>query len=102
VIYARDLLATLRLRELDETASRLSAQTGLAHQLYAEGDHITGTYRQRLSLASGRFAMIDDGLGFQLVPWRPSLEEHLGREVRGIATGNSIEWNFGRKRGLGI
>ena len=24
--------------------------------------------------SSGRFAMIDDGLGFQLVPWRPALE----------------------------
>ena len=59
---------------MDETAVRISAQTGLAHQPYAEGDHITGTYRQRLSLASGRFAMIDDGLGFQLVPWRPALE----------------------------
>ena len=32
-----------------------------------------GVYRQRVSLASGRFAMIDDGLGFQLVPWRPAL-----------------------------
>ena len=30
--------------------------------------------------------MIDDGLGFQLVPWRPALEQHLGQEVRGIAT----------------
>ncbi len=102
VIYARDLLATLRRRELDETAARLSAQTGLAHQPFADGDHIAGIYRQRITLASGRFAMIDDGLGFQLVPWRPSLEEHLGREVRGIATGSGIEWSLGRKRGLGI
>jgi type IV secretory pathway VirD2 relaxase len=102
VIYARNLLATLRQRELDQTAARISAQTGLAHQPYAEGDHIAGTYRQRVTLASGRFAMIDDGLGFQLVPWRPSLEERLGREVRGIATGSGIEWSLGRKRGLGI
>jgi type IV secretory pathway VirD2 relaxase len=102
VIYARDLLATLRQRELDQTAARLSAETGLAHQSFAEGTPISGTYRQRVTLASGRFAMIDDGLGFQLVPWRPALEEHLGREVRGIATGSGIEWSLGRKRGLGI
>ena len=102
VIYARDLLATLRRRELHEAATRLSAQTGLAHQPFVEGDPISGTYRQRITLASGRFAMIDDGLGFQLVPWRPSLEEHLGREVRGITTGTGIEWSIGRKRGLGI
>ena len=37
-----------------------------------------------MTLASGRFAMIDDGLGFQLVPWRPALEKEFGREVRGV------------------
>ena len=49
----------------------------------AEGEHIAGAYRQRVSLSSGRFAMIDDGLGFRLVPWSPSLERHLGRQVSG-------------------
>lgn len=47
----------------------------------AAGDSIAGTYRQRLDLASGRFAMIDDGLGFSLVPWSSSLEQHFGRQV---------------------
>jgi hypothetical protein len=47
--------------------------------------------------------MIDDGLGFQLVPWRPALEKELGREVRGvIAPGGGVDWSFGRKRGLGL
>jgi hypothetical protein len=32
----------------------------------AEGEYVAATYRKRLSLASGRFAMIDDGLGFSL------------------------------------
>ncbi len=40
----------------------------------ASGEYVAGSYRQRFALASGRFAMIDDGLGFQLVPWSPSLE----------------------------
>jgi hypothetical protein len=34
-------------------------------------------------LPSGRFAMIDDGLGLQLVPWRPALEQKLGQHVTG-------------------
>jgi len=56
-----------------------------------------------VTLASGRFAMIDDGLGFQLVPWRPALEKELGREVRGVvAPGGNVEWTLGRKRGLGL
>ena len=29
---------------------------------------------QRVTLSSGRFAMNDDGMRFQLVPWRPALE----------------------------
>ena len=47
--------------------------------------------------------MIDNGLGFQLVPWTVSLEKELGRHVSGVATdGGGIEWGFGRKRGLEI
>jgi hypothetical protein len=47
--------------------------------------------------------MIDDGLGFQLVPWRPALEQHLGRQVSGVvAPGGNVDWSSGRRRGLGI
>ena len=66
------------------------------------GETVAGVYRQRVNLSSGRFAMIDDGLGFSLVPWSPSLERHLGRHVSGIAEAGRIEWNFGRRRGLSI
>jgi len=103
VQFARDLLATLRQRELDETAAKLSARTGLTYQPLVEGQPVAGIYRQRLNLASGRFAMIDDGLGFQLVPWRPALEQQLGIEVRGKALANgTIAWSFERRRGLGL
>lgn len=46
--------------------------------------------------------MIDDGLGFSLVPWTPALEKHLGQQVTGVATAGGVDWSFGRKRGLGI
>ena len=83
VIFARDLLNTLRRRDLDDAVAKLSTETGLAHHPSADGEHVAGTYRQRVTLASGRFAMIDDGLGFQLVPWRPALEQKLGQHVAG-------------------
>ena len=103
VIFARALLATLRRRELDGAAAKLSAETGLEYQPTTEGERVSGIYRQRVTLASGRFAMIDDGLGFQLVPWRPALEKEFGREVRGVmAPGGNVEWSLGRKRGLGL
>ena len=108
VILQRDLLNTLRRRELNSVTAKLSTETGLPHTQAAAGERIDGTYRQRLTLTSGRFAMIgslgaDGGLGFQLVPWSPSLEKQLGQSVTGIARGDGgIEWGFGRKRGLGL
>jgi hypothetical protein len=103
IILQRDLLDTLQQRELRSAGAKLSADTGLPHMRATAGERIDGIYRQRLTLASGRFAMIDNGRGFQLVPWVPSLEKELGRHVTGIARGGGgIEWSFGRKRGLSL
>jgi type IV secretory pathway VirD2 relaxase len=103
VLFARNLLNTLRTRELNETTGKIAAETGLVYRPSAEGEHVTGIYRQRVILSSGRFAMIDDGLGFQLVPWRPALEQQLGRQVSGLMLpSGGVEWSFGRKRGLGL
>ena len=103
VVFARDLLNTLRRRELDEATANLTAETGLAYRASAEGEYVSGVYRQRVTLASGRFAMIDDGMGFQLVPWRPALEHRLGQHVTGTLTpGGRVDWNIGPKRGLGL
>jgi type IV secretory pathway VirD2 relaxase len=103
VVFARDLINTLRRQELEGVASKLSAETGLAHRPSAEGEHVSGIYRQRVTLSSGRFAMIDDGVGFQLVPWRPALEQQLGKQVAGVmAPGGSVDGKFGHKRGLGL
>jgi len=103
IVFARNLLATLRERELDALGHRLAGEMGTPFRKVAEGEYVTGTYRQRFALASGRFALIDDGLGFQLVPWTPSIEKHIGRHVSGVARGDGgIDWSFGRKRGLGL
>lgn len=103
VVFARDLLGTLRRRELDAIGAKLAGETGLPYRPKTEGANVAGTYRQRLTLASGRFAMIDDGLGFQLVPWSPSLETRLGKHISGVMSpGDGVDWSFGRKRGLGI
>jgi type IV secretory pathway VirD2 relaxase len=103
VIFARNLIDTLRRRDVEALGEKLAAETGRTLGRSANGEYVAGTYRQRFALASGRYAMIDDGLGFQLVPWSPSLEKQLGRHVSGIARGDGgIDWSFGRKRGLGL
>jgi hypothetical protein len=102
VLVGRNLIGTLRNRELDSMGRRLAKETGLAHMPAESGEPISGVYRRRLSLASGRFAMIDNGLGFQLVPWIPSLERELGKHVNGIAGPGGVDWSFGRKRDLSL
>jgi hypothetical protein len=102
VIFARNLLATLRSREIEAAAKKIAGETGLQHRTVQDGERVSGVYRRSVMLASGRFAMLDDGMGFSLVPWRLVLEKHLGQSVAGIARGNSVSWMFGRNRGLGI
>ncbi|KAA5601831.1 relaxase/mobilization nuclease domain-containing protein [Blastochloris sulfoviridis] len=102
VSFQSNLIETLRRRELDALGRRLAAETGRPLTRAGTGEYVAGTYRQRFALASGRFAMIDDGMGFQLVPWSPSLEKQLGRHVSGLARGDGgVDWSFGRQRGLG-
>ena len=102
-VFARDLLNELRRREIEAVSAKLSAETGLPRVGSVEGEHVAGVYRQQMQLASGRFAMIDSGLGFELVPWKPALEEHIGRHVSGIVQPRgSVAWSFSRTRGLGI
>ncbi len=103
IILARDILSNLRSRELAEVSDAISKRTGLPLRQSADGEAVSGIYRERLQLASGRFAMIDDGLGFELVPWRPQLDRHIGQHVSGnMKTGGGIEWSLGRSRGLSI
>ncbi|TXL72388.1 DUF3363 domain-containing protein [Vineibacter terrae] len=103
VTFTRNLIDTLRRRELEALGDKLAAETGQPFNRAASGEYVAGSYRQRFTLASGRFAMLDDGLGFQLVPWTPSLEKQLGKHVSGVARDDGgIDWSFGRKRSLGL
>jgi type IV secretory pathway VirD2 relaxase len=99
VVLARNLLATLRDRELAEVGKVIQHQTGLLHRPLREGERANGIYRRSVQLASGRFAMLDDGMGFSLVPWRPVVEQRLGQQVSAIVRGSSVTWELGRQRG---
>ena len=67
-----------------------------------DGEHVYGTFKETVQLASGKYALIENAREFTLVPWRPVIERELGREVAGLVRGNEISWEFGRKRSLGI
>ncbi len=76
---------------------------GRTFQQPRTGDFVSGTLVGISNLGSGRFAMIDDELGFSLVPWQPVLDKRIGQHITGVVRDSGrIDWSFGRKRGLGL
>jgi len=100
---SRDLIQRLEARDIERAGTALAAERGREWRPAVPGNYVSGQLIGSTQLSSGRFAMIDDGLGFSLVPWRPALEQHIGRQISGVATpGGDVNWSFGRKLGLEI
>ena len=102
VILARDLLMTLRDRELAVVGQQLQREMGRTWRSVRDGETVSGVYRQSVQLASGRFAMLDDGTGFCLVPWRPVIEPHIGKQIQAVIKTGVVSWDFGKHRGASL
>jgi len=102
VTLARNLLTTLRNREITHAAKDIAAKTGREHRPMVDGQRVAGMYRRSVMLASGRYAMLDDGMGFSLVPWKPVIEPRLGRQIAATVRGSSVSWDIGRQRGQSL
>ena len=100
---SKDFIANLERTEVTRVGKAMAAERGLTFTAAKTGEYVSGTLVGSTQLASGRFAMIDDGIGFQLVPWQPVLDKRIGQHITGIMrSAGGIEWGFGRKRGLGL
>lgn len=93
-----DLLRTLRNREIRQTAQLLSAKFGLAFIETSDEEQVSGTYRQSIDLASGRFAIIEKAKEFSLVPWRPLFENLPNR----LVSADGRAWQEGRSKNLNL
>jgi type IV secretory pathway VirD2 relaxase len=102
VSFSSNMLSTLQERELSHVAGEIAQKSGLEYSEASFGDRIEGSVSKILNLASGKFAMIENSREFSLVPWRPILERHIGKEVSGIMREDGISWTIGRQRGLEI
>jgi len=101
----RRAVAALERQEVERVGKEMAAERGLTYAPSGPGEYVSGRLAGVANLASGRFAMIEDGLGFQLVPWQPVLEKRLDQYISGVQRDDGgIEWSFGRKRqpGLGL
>jgi type IV secretory pathway VirD2 relaxase len=99
----RDLLSRLEQQEIARVGPEMAKARGLTFKPTEAGNYVSGTLVGSTNLGSGKFAMIDDGVGFSLVPWQPVLDQRIGRQITGVAMqGGGIDWTFGRNRGLGL
>ena len=91
-------LMLLQRRELLREGAALSDATGKAFVEARAGDRIEGMVTRKIDLASGRFAVVEKSREFTLVPWRPGLENQLGKSASGIMRTDGMSWRFGRTR----
>ena len=100
-LYGGTMLTELKARELNQKGRELEGSLKKPYVAHSSGK-IEGVCLGKVELASGRFAIIEKARDFTLVPWRPVLEQHVGRTVSGIARGESISWSIGKQRGPSI
>jgi hypothetical protein len=101
-LLRRNLVATLERQEIERTGREMAGARGLTFLPVQAGEYVSGKLVGSANLASGRYAMIDSGLEFSLVPWQEVLDRRIGQHIAGIAKEGGIDWSFGRKRGLGL
>ena len=101
-LYRRNLLATLRAREIERVGEEMAATKNLPFRAASDGESVRGKFTGTVQLSSGKFAVVEQSHEFTLVPWRPVIDRQLGREVMGVVEGGSVSWQLGRQRGLGL
>lgn len=102
IFYRGNLLATLEQRDVARSGATLAASRSPPFRAAADGETVQGTFKQTVQLSSGKFALIENTHEFTLVPWRPLIENQLGREVIGVVEGGSVSWQLGHTRGQGL
>ncbi len=96
--YRVGMLDELRRREVVRVGAQLSRELGVPFAEMEPGERIAGTYRRPVDLVSGRFAVVERARDFTLVPWRPVLEQQVGKAVSGVVRGDGVSWTVGRGR----
>lgn len=63
--------AKLREREIARVGSGLAAGKGLPFRAATDGETVFGKFTGTVQLSSGKFAVVEQGHEFTMIPWRP-------------------------------
>jgi len=98
----KDLIARLERSEIESAGKSLAVKKSVAFTFKGEGERVSGVFSGTTSLVSGKYAVIENAYEFTLVPWRPAMDERLGRQMTGLLRSGVVSWDFTGTRGLGI
>jgi type IV secretory pathway VirD2 relaxase len=98
----KDLVARLELQEIERVGKSMADDKPTPFRMKAEGERVKGVFTGTTNLVSGKYAVIENAYEFTLVPWRPVMDERIGRQIGGIMKDSGVSWDFTRARTLGI
>jgi len=97
-----DLVSRLERNEIERVGKSMAANKHAPFKMKTEGERVSGVFTGSADLVSGKYAVIENAHEFTLVPWRPVMDERLGRQISGVVRDSGISWDFTRTRGIGI
>jgi hypothetical protein len=95
-----DLLVTLERQELTQVGAWLAEERKLPLRAVLEGERVRGIFKETVQLASGKYALVQNAHVVFIGALATVIDKQLGKEISGAIRGNSVVWEFGRKRGL--
>jgi type IV secretory pathway VirD2 relaxase len=98
----KDLIARLERGEIERVGKSMAADKLTPFRMKGEGERVSGVFTGTTNLVSGKYAIIENAYEFTLVPWRPVMDDRLGRQISGVVRDSDISWDFTRTRAIGI
>lgn len=96
------MIEALRRRALLRLSRRLAKDLGLRYVDKGIGDRIEGLLARSVEVGDDRYGVVVRAKEFSLVPWRPVLERHIGKEIGGTWRERDVNWSLTRSRGPSV
>lgn len=66
----------------------------------SRGEAALGTYERPVIIGAEKFALIDRGKGFSILPWREEIERHRGALLTLKRSNKGVTWTIGKTKSL--
>lgn len=99
---SKDLVTRQERGEIARVGDAMAPSKRAPFRMKNEGERVSGVFAGTTKLVSGKYAVIENAYEFTLVPWRPVMDERLGRQISGVMRDAGVSWGFTRARRSGI